>query len=217
MFHLFHLIKMNGVNTQVTFMAKQIIPGRVAGVQSTSNASWVKVVGMAPAQERWGNTRETKLAKELFWGPPLSPEPWGLWWLAAEAGPPPPGRAGDGRGIPGDPGQVLGAGDAILCGGKGLFSTLWFPLFIPAGFGEAVGSIPAGLGAWSGFAKGELAIPKALPGPTGEGWGSIDGDGFTPPDGGIEGGEAKENDDVAGLEPKAFCCCCCCCCWTCCC
>ncbi len=48
-------------------------------------------------------------------------------------------------------------------------------------------------------------MPKALPGPTGDGWGSIEGDGLTPPEGGIEGGEAKEKEDVAGLEPNPCC------------
>jgi hypothetical protein len=76
---------------------------------------------------------------------------------------------------------------------------------MPAGLGEGVGNIPAGLGACSGLGSGELAIPKALPGPTGDGWGSIEGDGFTPPEGGIEGGEAREKEDVAGLEPNPCC------------
>ena len=40
---------------------------------------------------------------------------------------------------------------------------------MPAGLGDGVGSIPAGLGACNGFGSGELAIPKALPGPTGDG------------------------------------------------
>lgn len=67
--------------------------------------------------------------------------------------------------------------------------------------------MPAGLGACNGFGSGELAMPKALPGPTGDGCGSIEGDGLTPPEGGKEGGEAKENEDVAGLEPNPCCVC----------
>lgn len=100
---------------------------------------------------------------------------------------------------------MFGAGDARLCKGNGLFSTLC-PVPIPAGLGDGVGSIPAGLGACNGLASGELAIPKALPGPTGEGCGSIDGEGFTPPEAGRDGGDANENDDVAGLEPNPCCC-----------
>lgn len=65
--------------------------------------------------------------------------------------------------------------------------------------------MPAGLGACSGLGSGELAIPKALPGPTGDGCGNIDGEGLTPPDGGREGGEAREKEEVAGLEPYPCC------------
>ena len=82
------------------------------------------------------------------------------------------------------------------------------PAPMAAGLGDGVGNIPAGLGACSGF-SGELATPKALPGP-GDGCGSIDGDGLTTP-AGSDGGDASENVDVAGLEPYAPPCCCCCC------
>ena len=151
---------------------------------------------MAPAHDRCGRTRETD---PMPTPPGLDPSPCGLRWLLEDC----PGLAGDGRGIPGDPGQVLGAGEVILWDGNGLCS-MWV---IPAGLGEGVGNIPAGLGACSGL-RGELAIPKALPGP-GDGCGNMDGDGLITPEGN-EGGEAKEKDDVAGLEPKAPCCVCCC-------
>jgi len=41
----------------------------------------------------------------------------------------------------------------------------------------------------------------------------MEGDGLTPPEGGKEGGEANENDDVAGLDPKPWVGCCCACCY----
>ena len=123
------------------------------------------------------------------------------------------GRAGDGRGIPGDPGQVPGAGDAMLCiEGNGLSMGPICPM-AAALHGDGVGSIPAGLGACRGF-RGELATPNALPGP-GDGCGSMEGDGLMTAEGN-EGGEARENVDVAGLEPNAAPCCCCCCCCCCC-
>lgn len=114
--------------------------------------------------------------------------------------------------MPGDPGQVVGAGEAKFCDGKGLLSTLLRapPPLIPAGFGDGVGNMPAGLGACKGLANGELATPNALPGPAGDGCGSIDGEGFTPPAGGNDGGDANENEDVAGLDPNPCACCCCC-------
>ena len=173
-----------------------IVPGNVAGVHSASKASCVRIVGMAPAQDRCGRTRETDPIPTPLG---LEPSPCGLRWLLEDC----PGLAGDGRGIPGDPGQVLGAGEVILWDGNGLCS-MWV---IPAGLGEGVGNIPAGLGACSGL-RGELAIPKALPGP-GDGCGNMDGDGLITPEGN-EGGEANEKEDVAGLEPKAPCCVCCC-------
>lgn len=32
----------------------------------------------------------------------------------------------------------------------------------------------------------------------------MEGDGLTPPEGGKEGGEASENEEVAGLDPKPW-------------
>ena len=82
------------------------------GQQSNSRASWVRSVGTAPAHERWGSTLE-------IWVPALWSEACGLCNAAC------PGlcagRAGDGLGTLGDPGQLEAAGEAMLCeDGNGL-------------------------------------------------------------------------------------------------
>jgi len=90
-------------------------------------------VGTAPAHERCGKTRDmdgvgaaaaAALAAASAWTAPC-----GLRWLAET----PPGRAGDGRGIPGDPGQAFGAGDAKLDAGNGLSTSKQVSLVAFAG------------------------------------------------------------------------------------
>jgi len=86
------------------------------GQQSSSNASWVRSVGTAPAQDLGGNTLD-------IWVPILWSEACGLCsaaWLGFC-----PGLTGDGLGTLGDPGQLEAAGEAILWeDGKGLPS-IW--------------------------------------------------------------------------------------------
>lgn len=69
-------------------------------------------VGTAPAQDRCGSTRDR-------WLPVLRSDCCGLCiigWPPGDC----PGRAGDGRGILGDPGQLDAPGEERLDGGNGL-------------------------------------------------------------------------------------------------
>lgn len=100
------------MNTQPKKRSNGLISGPVIsllgcglGRQSVSNASCVSNVGTAPAHERFEGTRD--IADEVAVLPPELPLDLcsGLW----------PGR-GDGRGILGEPGQLVLAGDMAVNG-----------------------------------------------------------------------------------------------------
>lgn len=80
------------------------VGGMGQGRHSTSRALLVRTVGTAAAQNLWGSTLDCCHMSDLWSGECERCGAPGLW----------PGRAGEGRGRPGELGQLEAAGEAML-------------------------------------------------------------------------------------------------------